>query len=369
MAIRSQRSLSSVNIWPGYVDVLATLLIVTIFTVMISTITQLYFNDVIGEKTSEISELDRKIFEIGKNLSMITKEKENLNEENSILQSSIKDLNNKILFFKTDIDRLEKEIKKSNLELEISKDRVSETAKRNIFLIDQIKDKNLKISFIENQIKNKKEEIFQKDSSISNLKKNIEELKNQLLKISKLLEVSEEKDKQNKVIIKNLGKKLNLALAGKVQELSEYQSLFLKKIKKALSNRQDVLVSGDRFILPSEIFFKSADDTLEENAKKELNKIASTLKEISLIIPKEIDWVLRIDGHTDKRPIFNEQFRSNWHLSSARSIRIVNFLIEKGIPPNKLIAAGFGEFSPLTNKNTEEAFRKNRRIEIKLTNK
>ena len=151
--------------------------------------------------------------------------------------------------------------------------------------------------------------------------------------------------------------------------MSEYQSLFLKKIKKALSNRQDVLVSGDRFILPSEIFFKSADDNLEENAKKELNKIASTLKEISLIIPQEIDWVLRIDGHTDKRPIFNEQFRSNWHLSSARSIRIVNFLIEKGIPPDKLIAAGFGEFSPLINKNTEDAFRKNRRIEIKLTNK
>ncbi len=369
MAIRSQKSLSSVNIWPGYVDVLATLLIVTIFTVMISTITQLYFNDVIGEKTSEISELDKKIFEIGKKLSMVTKEREKLNEENSLLQSSIKNLNNKILIFKEDIDKLKKKIKKSNLELEISKDRITETSKRNIFLIDQIKDKNFKISLVEDQIKNTKEEIFQKDSSISNLKKNIEELNIQLLKISNLLEASEEKDKQNKVIIQNLGKKLNLALAGRVQELSEYQSLFLKKMKKALSNRQDVLVSGDRFILPSEIFFKSADDNLEENAKKELNKIASTLKEISLIIPQEIDWVLRIDGHTDKRPIFNEQFRSNWHLSSARSIRIVNFLIEKGISPDKLIAAGFGEFSPLINKNTEDAFRKNRRIEIKLTNK
>ena len=114
MAIRSQKSLSSVNIWPGYVDVLATLLIVTIFTVMISTITQLYFNDVIGEKTSEISELDKKIFEIGKNLSMVTKEREKLNEENSLLQSSIKNLNNKILIFKRDIDKLKKKIKKSN---------------------------------------------------------------------------------------------------------------------------------------------------------------------------------------------------------------------------------------------------------------
>ena len=201
------------------------------------------------------------------------------------------------------------------------------------------------------------------------MEKNIAELNNEIKKLSLLLDQSEEIDKKNRVIIKDLGRQLNTALAGKVQELSEFQSIFLRKLKKNLSNRQDIVVSGDRFILPSEIFFQTANDDLEEEAKLELNKIALSLKEISLIIPKEIDWVLRIDGHTDRRPILNERFQSNWHLSSSRAIKIVNYLIDKGIPANRLIAAGFGQFSPLVNKNTEEAFKKNRRIEIKLTTK
>ena len=366
---RSRRSLNAINIWPGYVDVLATLLIVTIFTIMISIIAQLYFNDVVGKKTTEISELDRKIFEIGRNLSMVTKKKDEIKKENELLQTSLSTLNKETMILRKDIQKLKNKIKISSQELEIYKDKISRSTERNIFLIDQIKNKNFKISEVQEKINLKKEEIYQKNSSISDLKKNLESLNEQLLNISKLLKTAEEKDKKNQVIIKNLGQKLNLALAGKVQELSEYQSIFLKKIKDALSNRDDILVSGDRFILPSEIFFKTADDNLEESAKKELNKIARSLREISDIIPKEIDWVLRIDGHTDKRPISNMRFQSNWHLSSARAIKIVNFLIDQGIPPKRLLAAGFGEFSPLIDKNTESAFEKNRRIEIKLTNK
>ena len=183
------------------------------------------------------------------------------------------------------------------------------------------------------------------------------------------MDKAEDNDKKNKVKIKNLGKKLNLALAGKVQELSQFQSIFLKKIKESIGNRADVIVSGDRFIFPSEIFFKSGSDNIESTGEEQLQKIAKSLLEISKIIPKEIDWVLRIDGHTDSRPISNELFSSNWHLSSARAIKIVNFLINSGLPPKRLVAAGFGEYSPLINQNTNEAFRKNRRIEIKLTNR
>ncbi len=130
-----------------------------------------------------------------------------------------------------------------------------------------------------------------------------------------------------------------------------------------------MIVSGDRFIFPSEIFFESASDNLVLEGNKELKKIAKSLIEISKIIPNEIDWVLRIDGHTDRRPISNNKFASNWELSSSRAIKIVEFLIEEGIPPNRLIAAGFGEFSPLMNENTQIAYQKNRRIEIKLTNR
>mgnify|MGYP003328997280 CR=1 FL=1 len=137
----------------------------------------------------------------------------------------------------------------------------------------------------------------------------------------------EEEDKKNKVKIENLGKKLNQALAGKLQELSEYQSIFFKKIKEALGDRKDIKVEGDRFIFPSEIFFESGSDIIQAEGIKKLSDIAKSLNEISEKIPSKIDWVLRIDGHTDKIPIYNEKFNSNWHLSSSRAINIVKLLI------------------------------------------
>ena len=185
--------------------------------------------------------------------------------------------------------------------------------------------------------------------------------------MSKLLISSEEEDIKKKIKIENLGKKLNQALAGKLQELSEYQSIFFKKIKEALGDRRDIKVEGDRFIFPSEIFFESGSDVIQAEGIKKLSDIAKSLNEISEKIPSKIDWVLRIDGHTDKIPIYNEKFNSNWHLSSSRAINIVKLLIENGISPNRLVAAGFGEHSPLLSQENEEAYKKNRRIEIKLT--
>ena len=205
------------------------------------------------------------------------------------------------------------------------------------------------------------------DLEIFELNRNVEKLNKRLEELSKLLVSAEEQDKKNKVKIENLGKKLNQALAGKLQELSEYQSIFFKKIKKALGDRKDIKVQGDRFIFPSEIFFESGSDIIQVEGVKKLSEIAKSLKEISEKIPSKIDWVLRIDGHTDKVPIYNEKFNSNWHLSSSRAINIVKLLVENGISPNRLVAAGFGEHSPLINEENEDAYRKNRRIEIKLT--
>ena len=205
------------------------------------------------------------------------------------------------------------------------------------------------------------------DLEIFELNRNVEKLNKRLAELSKLLVSAEDQDKRNKVKIENLGKKLNQALAGKLQELSEYQSIFFKKIKKALGDRTDIKVQGDRFIFPSEIFFESGSDIIQIDGIKKLSEIAKSLKEISGQIPNKIDWVLRIDGHTDKIPINNEKFNSNWHLSSSRAINIVKLLIDNGISPNRLVAAGFGEHSPLISEENEDAYKKNRRIEIKLT--
>lgn len=349
----SKKQLYEINIWPGFVDVLGTLLIVTIFTVLISTVTQIYFNDQLEIKRGEISSLDVKINELANQLSMLRVEKKKIEKKFSNLSLDFQTLNNKK-------NILEEKLSKKNYDLKIKSKELSNLIEERSGLLEQIQKKTeeLKISG-----KIKKEN----DLEIFELKRSVDKLNNRLTELSKLLISSEEKDRKNKIKIENLGKKLNQALAGKIQELTEYQSIFFKKIKNALGSRNDIIVQGDRFIFPSEIFFDSGSDIIQEEGIDKLLKIADSLKEISNKIPKKIDWVLRIDGHTDKVPIFNEQFNSNWHLSSARAINIVKLLIENGIPPNRLVAAGFGEFSPLVKEENENAYKKNRRIEIKLT--
>ncbi len=348
------------NIWPGFVDVLATLLIVTIFTIMISGVAQVYFNEVLGKKTSEISQLDLKLKSLSEELSLQINKNDTLNERNVTLESSIKNL-------KDENKVLDTSLKKSKLSLKLNDQKIFSLGKEKENLENNLRQTNKKIVINEKEINKKERIILQNLKSIVDLEKNINELKKQIFSLSAQLEESENRDLKNKVKIQNLGKKLNLALAGKVQELSEYQSIFLKKIKNVISGRKDIILSDDRFVFPAEIFFKSGNDSLEDTGLIELKKIASSLTEISKIIPKEIDWVLRIDGHTDKRPISTKKFSSNWQLSSARAIKIVKYLINEGIPPDRLVAAGFGEFHPLVDENNERAYSKNRRIEIKLT--
>ena len=227
-------------------------------------------------------------------------------------------------------------------------------------LLDSLKSKNQNIKKLDTENKKISLEAFE-------LKRDIDKLNKRLTELSKILIDSEEEDKKNKEIIKNLGKQLNQALAGKVLELKKYQSVFFKKIKQAIGEREDIVVVGDRFIFPSEIFFESGSDIIQKSGYEKLSKIVLSLKEISEKIPDKIDWILRVDGHTDKIPINNEKFNSNWNLSSSRAINIVKFFIKEGIEPHRLVAAGFGENYPIDNGNNEDSLQKNRRIEIKLT--
>ena len=358
----SSKKLYQLNIWPGFVDVLATLLIVSIFTILISGIAQIYFNDILGKKKNQISELDNRISDIAEKLSLEIEKKKKLKKLNIQLVSTIKEKENEVLNIKT-------EIKKKVLSLKIEKQKNYNLTEKNTGLLNDLRKKNKEIDIFQSKIKKKENIISENLTKISNLEQNIIELSKQLNVLSNQLDESEKKDKINKVKIESLGKRLNVALAGKVQELREYQSIFLKKIKESIGDRSDVILSGDRFIFPSEIIFNTASDQIEEKGFIELKKISKSLTDISKIIPKEIDWVLRIDGHTDKRPIFNNNFQSNWHLSSSRAIKIVNFLISQGIPPSRLVAAGFGEYHPITEGDSEQAYKENRRIEIKLTNR
>jgi len=183
------------------------------------------------------------------------------------------------------------------------------------------------------------------------------------------LDVSEKKNKESQAHITDLGKQLNVALAEHVQELSSYRSDFFGKLREVLGNRPDIRIVGDRFVLQSEIFFDTGRADLKPEGRGELDKVAVAVIGLESQIPPEIAWVLRVDGHTDVRPIAGQfgQFKSNWDLSAARAISVVRYLIDKGVQPNHLLAAGFGEFQPIDTGTTEDAFRRNRRIEFKLT--
>ena len=349
----SRKNLYEVNIWPGFVDVLGTLLIVTIFTVLISTVTQIYFNDQLEIKRGEISSLDNQITNLANQLSLLNTEKKKIDKSFATLTIEYKVLNKQK-------NKLDEELYKSQYNLKIKDKELDQIINERSSLLGKIQKQNEDLKDL-SEVKEKNSlEIFE-------LNRNVEKLNNRVEELSKLLISAEEEDRKKKIKIENLGKKLNQALAGKLQELSEYQSIFFKKIKEALGDRKDIKVEGDRFIFPSEIFFESGSDVIQAEGIKKLSDIAKSLNEISEKIPSKIDWVLRIDGHTDKIPIYNEKFNSNWHLSSSRAINIVKLLIENGISPNRLVAAGFGEHSPLVSQENEEAYKKNRRIEIKLT--
>ena len=263
----SKKQLYEINIWPAFVDVLGTLLIVTIFTVLISTVTQIYFNDQLELKRGEISSLDVKINELTNQLGMLRVEKKKIEKKFSNLSLDFQTLNNKK-------NILEEKLSKKNYDLKIKSKELNNLIEERSDLLEKIQQKTeeLKISG-----KIKKEN----DLEIFELKRSVDKLNNRLTELSKLLISSEEKDRKNKIKIENLGKKLNQALAGKVQELTEYQSIFFKKIKNALGSRNDIIVQGDRFIFPSEIFFDSGSDVIQEEGIDKLLKIADSLKEIS----------------------------------------------------------------------------------------
>ena len=194
-------------------------------------------------------------------------------------------------------------------------------------------------------------------------------LRAQIAELSGLLETSDGDSQEQQEVIADLGRRLNLALATKVRELAKYRSEFFGRLREVLGERSDVRIVGDRFVFQSEVLFRTGEAELEEPGREQLRRLAESLQQIADTIPSDIDWVLRIDGHTDERPIQTPRFPSNWELSTARAISVVRFLIEQGVPANRVMAAGFAHFRPLVPGRDEAAFQRNRRIEFRLTQK
>jgi chemotaxis protein MotB len=205
-------------------------------------------------------------------------------------------------------------------------------------------------------------------AQVAMLNQQISELGSQLALLGQALEVKQSEIDRQAGAIEDLGRKLNLALADKVLELSQYRSDFFGRLRQILGDRQGVQIVGDRFVFQSEVLFDSGSATLKPAGEEQLATFARTLQGIIDEIPEDLPWILRVDGHTDKRPINTPAFPSNWELSTARAINVARFLVANGLPAGRVAAAGFAEFRPLDPADTEEAYSRNRRIELQLTN-
>jgi len=206
-------------------------------------------------------------------------------------------------------------------------------------------------------------------AEVALLNRQITSLRLQLEEISRALQIAEVEKRQQEARLEDLGRRLNIALARQVNLLEQYRSEFFGRLREILGNNPYMRIEGDRFVFQAELLFDSGSARLGKEGKGHLTKLATTLLQLSKRIPKDINWVLRIDGHTDRVPIHNEQFASNWELSTARAVSVVRFLADQGIPEKRMLAAGLSKFHPIDPADTPEAYRKNRRIEIKLTSR
>ncbi len=418
MPAQARRARSATNIWPGFVDALATLLMVIIFLLMIFVVAQFYLNDALIGRDKALDKLNQQVVELAELLSLERREsrdlRNNVAQISTELQSSLAERDNlstqlnNLLGIKANFDAAQSElaeirkeretlaaeraalsgeleetykrledaqktitVDKETIEVQLSK---LATLQQDIVALQALRDElssriGAAMRAAESKAKSLSEErkvSLAVKAQVALLNRQLAEIRRQVATLNKALDASEVRDKESQVKIANLGQRLNAALASKVQELARYRSEFFGRLRKVLGNRRDIQIVGDRFVFQSEVLFASGSDILAPAGRLQMAKLGKTLTAITATIPPDINWILRVDGHTDRVPIKTKRFPSNWELSAARAISVVKFLMAQGISANRFAAAGFGEFQPLDARNDEFAYRRNRRIELKL---
>ena len=336
---RSRRGGEGMNYWPGFVDALSTLILSIIFILTVFVVVQFYLQQEVAGKDTALNRLNLQIAELTELLSMEKSGKSSMEDQLAQLRASLANA-------ESDRDKFKGIAEGAGAGLSAAQGQASELA---------------------TSLEGEKKISARALAQVEVLNQQIAALRRQLAAIEASLAATEQKDKESQARIADLGSRLNLALAARVQELTKYRSDFFGRLREILGNRPDIRIVGDRFVLQSELLFDVGKAELKPDARAEIDKIATAILELSAKIPADIAWVLRVDGHTDVRPIAGPIFKSNWDLSAARSIAVVQYLASKGIPPQRLVAAGFGEFQPIDPEKTDDAYKRNRRIEFKLT--
>ena len=384
----------SLNVWPGWVDALSTLVMVIIFVLMVFVIAQTYLSAALTGREQALQRLTQQVSELAELLALErranTDLRANIGDISAELQASIKtrdELNQRLTVIIGERDALAASLAESNARASQATEEQQRRAKEleeaykvieadrakvqallsDIAVLESLRDElTKKLSAAEENITSEKELSSEAQLQVSLLNRQILALREQLSQLAEALEIAETKSQEQEVQIADLGRRLNLALASKVEELARYRSEFFGRLREVLGERPDIRVVGDRFVFQSEVLFPSGSAELEQQGRQQLDTLAATLIDISKNIPPELDWVLRVDGHTDKNPIATSEFPSNWELSAKRAINVVRYLEARGVPANRLAAAGFAEFRPLEPGDAPEIYRRNRRIELKL---
>jgi chemotaxis protein MotB len=339
MALSRGRRYEPVNYWPGFVDALSTMLLVIIFLLSVFMLAQFFLSREVSGKDEALARLNQQIEELTNLLALERTQKSSDETKISSLTATL-----------DSAEREQKRLKDAAAEGAAAADAGARAAAATSAL-DEQKDISARAL-----------------AEVDVLNQQIAALRKQLAAIEDALSASEAANKESQSKIADLGARLNVALAQKVQELNRYRSDFFGRLRQILGSRPDIRVVGDRFVFESSVLFEVGKADISGAGKQSLDTLASAVLDLEREIPPDIPWILRVDGHTDNRPLTGAgQYKSNWELSAARAVAVVQYLVSKGVEPDRLAAAGFGEFQPIDEGTDEDSLARNRRIELKLT--
>jgi chemotaxis protein MotB len=372
----TRRQARTVDVWPGFVDALATLVIAVVFVMMVFAVFQFYLKDVIAGRDDQLARASAQLAELASTLAMERREARDLDQR-------FRDLVAEMQATLADRERLRgeaeaaaalsaqraKELEDANRIIAVDRARFEVQLRELEALAAMRLEMERRLADAEATAADERRLTTEAQAQVALLNRQTAELREQLRRIEALLAESERKSAESQAQIADLGRRLNLALASRVEELSRFRSEFFGRLRQALGDRADVRIVGDRFVFQSEVLFASGAATIELEGGHQLRQLADVLRDVIARLPTDVDWVLQVTGHTDRRPIATREFPSNWELSSARAISVVRFLMASGLPPDRLQAAGMAEFQPIDERDDEVGWRRNRRIELRLTNR
>lgn len=358
-----------VDYWPGFVDALASLLMVMVFVLMIFAIGQFVLTTEVSDRDRSINRLQDEIAVLAETLSLET-------EARGLAEARALELSASLTRTIDERDITQATLEKTREALDEEREQAARLA-ADIDALQHLK------SELESEVARLVEDLDRSEAKalerqqvsdhalaqVELLNRQLAALRTQLDELNNVLASAEKELAERDLRIEELGRELNIALAVRVQKLNRFRSEFFGRLRTVLGEREDIKIVGDRFVFSSEVLFPSASDAVSDSGREQLKKLAETLKIIAEEIPGDLPWVLQVDGHTDRRPIATARFPSNWELSTARALAIVKFLRAEGISPQRLAATGYGEFHPLDEGDSAEALARNRRIELKLTSR